>query len=229
MPQTDLTFKKRLALTWVPRIFKWYFLLLGLTCRQVWKGKEQIEALKAKKQNWIYSLWHQNVSATNYVLRNQGFVGLTSPSYEGEIAARILYLFHNDAVRGSSSKGGAKALLGLIKKIKKGQSGLLTPDGPRGPKYELKPGVIILAQKTGCPLVPFHLAFSRPRIFKKSWDQHQLPRFFSRIFVELGEPFFVPKTMNKEEFSQVRQQFENKMNENVKACEARAKGNNHEI
>ena len=229
MASKDLPFKKRLALIVIPRIFKCYFILLGLTCKQIWEGKEHLEELKNEGQNWIFSLWHQNVSTANYVLKNQGLVVLVSPSFEGELVSTVLELFNNQAERGSSSRGGARALLSMIKRVKGGQLGLITPDGPRGQKFTLEPGAISLSQKTGCPLVPIHFSYSRPKVLGKSWDDHSLPRFFSRIYVQVGKPYFVPAKLKEEEFNSVRSQFEQLMMDNVTACEKRAKGINHEV
>ena len=222
----QLPLKKRLALIWVPILFKWYFLLLGLTCKKTWVGKEKVEALEEKGENWIYAMWHNNVSTANYILRNKGMVVLVSPSFDGQMVTNVLHRFHNEAERGSSSRGGARALLKMIKRIKAGQTGVITPDGPRGPKYKLEPGAISLAQKTGRPLIPFHMEYSKAKVLERSWDQHQLPRFFSEIFISLGDPYYVPPEMDEKEFNQRIQEFEGLMMENVSRCEALAKSRN---
>ena len=198
----QLSLKKRLALIWVPFVFKWYFLLLGLTCKTTWVGRERVEALEQQGQNWIYSMWHNNVATANYILRNHGLAVMVSPSFEGELISLVLNKFKNEAERGSSSRGGARALLQMIRRVKRGQLGLITPDGPRGPRYQLEPGAISLAQKTGCPLVPIHIEYSNPRVLEKTWDLHKLPRFFSEIFIHIGEPYYVPAKMTEPELQE---------------------------
>ena len=200
-------------------LFRLFYSLIYLTCRKQYIGVENIDPLKRDGKNWIFSFWHNNISIAIWVLKNQNLISLVSASSDGEIAARLIQAMGNNPVRGSSSKGGIKALLSMIKLIKKGANGAITPDGPRGPKYEMQSGAIILAQKTGLPLIPLHIEATRQWVFSKSWDQHKLPKPFSTIIVGYGKPFHIPRQLKDNESESARADFEKSMMENVLATQ----------
>lgn len=137
----------------------------------------------------------------------KGVTVLTSPSRDGEILARVVNGFNMSAVRGSSSRRGSTALLELVSRIEKGGDIAITPDGPRGPRYKLGPGAILLAQKTGAPLVLMHAKFSRC-IQMKTWDGFIIPLPFSTISVTVDDEIFVPAELTNEEFEALRQRVE---------------------
>jgi hypothetical protein len=144
---------------------------------------------------------------------------MVSSSNDGKTAAIVIELLGNRTIYGSSSRGGAKVLLAMIKGIKAGQNGAITPDGPRGPKYSLQSGVISVSQKTNTPLVPIHMESTRQWIFSKSWDKHKFPKPFSTIVISIGPPFLVPEKLGKEEFEAIQIEFESLMTTNVKLTE----------
>ncbi len=149
----------------------------------------------------IAVLWHNRIPvlADFFPRRLQRqSAGLASASRDGEAAARVLKAFGYQAVRGSSSRGGFEALLGLRKKLDEGVSVALTVDGPRGPKYEVHPGAVLLAEQTGVPIVPF--ALRSPRRWElKGWDRMQIPKPFSRVEFIIGEPLHVPPDLTPEQ------------------------------
>ncbi|HEX6133931.1 MAG TPA: lysophospholipid acyltransferase family protein [Longimicrobiales bacterium] len=140
----------------------------------------------------IYVLWHGRLLPLGYVHRGQGVIGLASRSADGEYIARVLRHWGFGIIRGSSSSGGDTAFRELIRVVRAGRSVALTPDGPRGPRERLKPGVIQLAQITGAPLVPVAAAASRAWWFT-SWDRFLVPRPFARLHVAYADPIFVPR------------------------------------
>lgn len=178
-----------------------------------------MEELKHSGKNWIYSLWHNNITLAAVLLKNQNLLAMVSASEDGKMAARVIELFGNRTIYGSSSRGGAKVLLAMIKGIKAGRIGAITPDGPRGPKYVLQSGVISVAQKTSTPLVPIHIEATRQWIFTKSWDNHKFPKPFSIIVISIGPPYFVPEKLEKEEFDSVQEGFQSQMITNAKHTE----------
>jgi lysophospholipid acyltransferase (LPLAT)-like uncharacterized protein len=131
----------------------------------------------------------------------------------------VVELLGNQTVRGSSSRGGAKALLAMIKGIKAGNNAAITPDGPRGPKYRLQQGAITISQKSSTPLVPLHFESTNQWIFSKSWDKHKMPKPFSTIVASVGAPFQVPEKMDKEQTEIAVKEFETQMMNNVKSVE----------
>ncbi len=211
----ERSLQRKLAFFLVPKIIKWMLLLIGLTCRKKWIGLEYIDDLKKQDRNWIYSTWHNNNLFNALILKNQKLIALVSLSKDGNLGVDVLELMGNKTIRGSTSKGGAKALLSMRKEIKKGQNGAITPDGPRGPRYEMQSGAIWIAGKTGVPLVPFHIEATRQWIFEKSWDKLKLPKPFSTIVISVGKPYSIRPKLTREELDNARREFETVMLENV--------------
>jgi len=212
---SELSIKKRVLFFVVPRIIKWLVILIGFTCKKKWVGREHLDALRDSNQNWIYSIWHNNILFGALLLKNQNLVSIVSSSEDGRIAANVLDLMGYQTLSGSTSRGGAKVMFSMIKEIRSGKCGAITPDGPRGPIYELQKGIISIAQKTGVPLVPFHVEATKQKIFDKSWDKHKFPKPFSTIIIRVGKPYQVPEKLSKNQFNNVCHEFERMMNENV--------------
>ncbi|MFT5852933.1 MAG: lysophospholipid acyltransferase (LPLAT)-like uncharacterized protein [Verrucomicrobiales bacterium] len=160
----------------------------------------------------IWAFWHNRVFSLPYVYRKflptrQGAV-LTSPSGDGEIIAQVMRNFGVDAVRGSSNKRAAAALRELVSWVKQENDIVITPDGPRGPRYQLQPGIIKVAQLTKTPVFPVHVRYSK--CFRlKSWDAFMIPWPFSRVDVTFGEYHQVARTRSDEEFETERLRLEN--------------------
>jgi lysophospholipid acyltransferase (LPLAT)-like uncharacterized protein len=140
----------------------------------------------------IFALWHGRLLPLGFVHRGQNIVCLASRSADGEYITRILQHWGFGVVRGSSSSGGDTAFRELVRVVRAGRSVAATPDGPRGPRERLKPGVLQLAQLTGAPLVPLAAAASRSWWFV-SWDRFLVPQPFSRLHVAYGDPIHVPR------------------------------------
>jgi lysophospholipid acyltransferase (LPLAT)-like uncharacterized protein len=140
----------------------------------------------------IYCFWHRGVFAATYCFRNHRIAVMTSRSFDGEYIARIIERAGYTAVRGSSSRGGAGALLGMHDVIENGFSVAFTADGPRGPRYVTKPGPILLARNTGVPIVAFHIALDDPWLLP-SWDEFMVPKPFSRGLLRISRPLWVPR------------------------------------
>jgi len=164
--------------------------------------------------NYIAALWHNRLLLISFVLKkffpDRPGAGLISASRDGDLIADVTQRFGFDVVRGSSSRMGASALLELSEILASGRDVLLTPDGPRGPAYELGQGIIFLAQKTGAPVVPVNMEYSSCwRV--KSWDRFIIPRPFSKVRVILGQPHQVKSTSTDQEFEAERLRLQNAM------------------
>lgn len=169
-----------------------------LTCRvKCVMGAEHLDAALAKAQSLIPCCWHQHQLYCAKYLVDQRARGLKtgwliSPSVDGELAARMVRLFGGQVIRGSSTGTGALALRDFYTAlVKENVSPILTPDGPRGPRFQFKPGAILLAQMSGRPILPMAYAASRAWLIK--WDKFVIPVPFSRIVVALGPPHYVPR------------------------------------
>ena len=139
----------------------------------------------------IYAFWHECIFALAWRYRRRGMAVVTSRSYDGEFIARTIEKLGYTAVRGSSSRGGAGALLGMHDVIARGNVAVFTIDGPRGPRHVAKPGPVLLAKNTQAPVHCAHVALER-KWRLKSWDQMMIPKPFSRAYGRVSRPIVVP-------------------------------------
>jgi lysophospholipid acyltransferase (LPLAT)-like uncharacterized protein len=138
----------------------------------------------------IFSLWHGQMLPLLYHHRNEGVSILISEHGDGEIIARIAARLGFRTVRGSTSRGAARALLGMVRVLEEGNDLAITPDGPRGPAKSYAPGPLVVAQRSGRPIIPtVAVASSGWRL--KSWDSFLIPRPFARVTIGYGEPVFI--------------------------------------
>ena len=144
----------------------------------------------------IYATWHGRLLLLPYLYGHRGAHVLTSRSRDGELVTRWIRRFGLDPVRGSSSRGGADALRVLARALRAGREVVVVPDGPRGPREVLKPGVIALARLSGTPIVPMAVGASREWRLR-SWDEFQIPRPFARCVVRFGEPIHVSRAADR--------------------------------
>ncbi len=188
--------------------------LVGLTSSIRVLGDESYNSLVKNKSPLILSIWHTNVLYSPYLHRGKNVAVLISESKDGDFINEVVHRFGNTSIRGSSSKGGSKALKAMILHLKKGFSAAFTPDGPRGPALIVQPGLIAAAQVTQAPIVPFHYECSRQWILEKAWDKHRVPKPFTTFVVCYGNPIYIPREMNDEEFETQRILVEKAMLEN---------------
>jgi lysophospholipid acyltransferase (LPLAT)-like uncharacterized protein len=139
----------------------------------------------------IFVFWHRAVFSATWFWRDRQIAVMTSSSFDGEYIARIIEKFGYRAVRGSSSRGAVRALLGMHTEIEQGRSVAFTIDGPRGPVYVAKPGPVLLARNTGVPLHCFYIAVEKAWTLN-SWDRFVIPKPFSRALVRIGKAIRVP-------------------------------------
>jgi len=191
-----------------------WLIALGFRLLQIWARTLRYEiddrlgvVGRPVNENYIGALWHNRLLIFPFVLRrffpNRNGAALISASRDGELLADAIKRFDFDVVRGSSSRLGASAILQLTDVLASGRDVVITPDGPRGPTYELGPGIIFLAQKSGAPVVPVNMEYSSCWRLK-SWDRFILPRPFSKVRVIIGQSHHVRSTSTPEEFETER-------------------------
>ncbi len=168
-----------------------------MTLRYETEGSENLDAIEAAEQIPIYTFWHDRIFQGTYFWRDRGIVIITSKSFDGEYIARFIRRFGYGSIRGSSSRGGSRALVEMIRKMRNGLPMGFSIDGPRGPRYKVKPGPLLLAKKTGNPIMPFILEPKRCWTIK-SWDKMQIPLPFTRVRVIIGKPIYVREDSNLE-------------------------------
>ncbi len=152
------------------------------------RGIEHVEAVNGKPA--IFVLWHGRLFFPMFCLKGKGIIVLVSEHRDGEIITSSLEAAGYDTVRGSTTKGGARALARIVKLMRDGAHIAFTPDGPRGPRWKFQPGAIYLAAKTGIPIIPLGGSAEKAYYFK-SWDSFQLPKPFSKSAFNVGEPYYV--------------------------------------
>jgi lysophospholipid acyltransferase (LPLAT)-like uncharacterized protein len=170
------------------------------------------------REPYIWSLWHNRVLLFPYIMRrfarNREGAALISASRDGALLAEFVQHFGFEAVRGSSSRKGVGAMLQLADVVARGRNVAFTPDGPRGPVYELGAGIIFLAQKSGAPVIPVNFEYSGCWRLK-SWDRFILPKPFSTVRVTFAPPHHVQATSTDDEFEVERLRLQNTMMELV--------------
>jgi hypothetical protein len=165
------------------------------------------ESTRGCPEPFIYVLWHGRMLMPMLSWRNTGVYILVSEHRDGEIVTSSMVSAGYKTIRGSSSRGGARALAGIVKLSRAGKSCCITPDGPRGPKWKFQPGAIYAAAKTGLPIIPLTGSASRAHYFG-SWDRFQLPMPFSRGIMLAGEPYFVTGGADPENIEYHRERME---------------------
>lgn len=165
--------------------------LLGKTYRWEVHGQEHVEAVQRSTQPPIFAFWHGRILPATYFWRRRDIVVMTSENFDGEWIARIIERFGYRTARGSTSRGGARALAQLRRTIRQGLPAAFTVDGPRGPSGSVQPGAVWLASLTGSPILPFHMEAAR-HWAARSWDRTQIPRPFTRVAVAIGPPIRIP-------------------------------------
>lgn len=172
-----------------------YPLIATLCWTYRWRieGAEHYERVTGAGQQPILALWHGRILPGLHYFRNRGVVVITSQNFDGEWIARILHRFGFGTARGSTSRGGARALVQLRRDLLAGKPTAFTVDGPRGPARVVQPGVAFLAGATGHPILPYHIESSRHWTLR-SWDRTQIPKPFSTVALAIGPPIKVEGT-----------------------------------
>ena len=180
---------------------------LNATYRYRELNPQVLSNIKEQSPNglYIFALWHQNMIASILFKTKTPHVTIASDSRDGELIATVLAKFKYEVARGSSTRGGAKGLKGLIRHIKKGLPGAITIDGPKGPPHEVKNGILDLARITQTPIVPY-VVYPQKYWSLKSWDKFRIPKPFARIFIRYENAIYVDKKINAEEYERLRNQ-----------------------
>jgi lysophospholipid acyltransferase (LPLAT)-like uncharacterized protein len=184
--------------------------ILGATLRWRVEGLQHFDAVTASGRRPVMAFWHGRILPATYYFRRRGIVVITSENFDGEWIARIIERFGYGTARGSTSRGGRRAMLQLVRDMKAGRPAGFTLDGPRGPARVAQPGAVWLAAATGNPLLPFHLEASSFWSVR-SWDRTQIPKPFSTVALVVGEPIEVAKDARDDALEGARVDLERKL------------------
>jgi lysophospholipid acyltransferase (LPLAT)-like uncharacterized protein len=183
---------------------------LGHTLRWRVEGLQHLEAILASGRQPVMAFWHGRILPATFYFRRRGIVVITSENFDGEWIARIIERFGYGTARGSTSRGGKKAMLQLVRDMKAGRAAGFTLDGPRGPARVAQAGAVWLASATGNPVLPFHLEASSHWNLR-SWDRTQIPKPFSTVALVVGEPIEVRREPTEETLEHARQELERRL------------------
>jgi lysophospholipid acyltransferase (LPLAT)-like uncharacterized protein len=159
---------------------------------------------------FILAFWHGTMLYPWYRHRKRGYLALTSLSKDGDILAKTLKYWKYTVARGSSSKGGREALNKMIRFAASSGAVTITPDGPRGPRLEMKPGAVLAAKKSGKPLILLGVGYKKKKVLR-NWDKFEVPYPFSKVRLLYSDPVFIDKALSREEtekrMSELEQEF----------------------
>ncbi|MDH3215782.1 MAG: lysophospholipid acyltransferase family protein [Candidatus Krumholzibacteria bacterium] len=181
--------------------------LWGRTWRIRFIDEDVLEQARKVSPAVIYTFWHGRLLALAYSYRSQSVHVLASEHRDGELMGQTIRFLGFGHVRGSSSRGGARAIRQLVDKLRQGFDLGISVDGPKGPKHVFKSGSLEIAKLTGCALIPI-TASSKRHWALSSWDSFQLPKPFTKVFVRVGEPVFVSSDATPEVLEEKRLQVE---------------------
>ena len=190
---SDYSLKQRVLIRLADLAFYWITKATGGSSRFEVVDRENWDAVTAAGKTPIYVVWHDSIILSACFFQHRGVVIMASKSFDGEYIARFVKRMGFGVIRGSSSRGGARGLIEMIRAIKDGHPMAFTIDGPRGPRHEVKPGPIMLARKTGNPILPLVIQ-PRKHWTLGSWDKMHIPRPFSRAVLIFGTPIYVSGT-----------------------------------
>ena len=197
--------------------------MLMCTVRSVGERPRCRPPLPDGHRNGVYAMWHHSQVYCVYSHRNQGIGILISQHRDGEYVARVAAEMGFRPVRGSSTRGGARAMMEMRQRARKGDDIAITTDGPRGPRHVVQRGAVFLAQATGLPLIPAIIGGSA-YWEAPSWDRFRIPKPFSRAKLQFGEPIVVPQGLSIRELEPYREQLQSAMRELQDQLDAELQG-----
>ena len=200
-PLDQYTFKQRVIIRVAGFVLYWLIRVIGATLKFEVHGMQH----HTNDEPLVYSFWHNRIPIATYFWRRRGIIVMSSQSFDSEYIARFIQRFGYGAAKGSSTRGAVAGLVQMIRAVRAGKSAAFTVDGPRGPQYEVKPGAVMLAAKSGAALLPFSISMDRCWRLR-SWDQLEIPKPFARVVVVLGERIYVPENEGNDEAWRVRLQ-----------------------
>ncbi len=165
-----------------------------VTWRIQFENRERLQPSRGT----IFVTWHGRTLIPALTMRNRGWWALISLSRDGEIQNSFFQRLGFQTARGSTGRGGIRGALTMARRVKEGGVLVMTPDGPRGPTHKVQLGVILIAEKSGAPIVPVGISAKSCWVMK-SWDSYMLPKPFTQAYFLVGEPIVIPPNLNEQE------------------------------
>jgi lysophospholipid acyltransferase (LPLAT)-like uncharacterized protein len=212
------TLKQRIVLRIIIFLGYSFIRLIGPTLR-VGVSREEGAQGTLDLRPLVASFWHACQIPATYVFRNLGIRVMSSNSYDGEYMGRIIRKLGFVPVKGSSSRNAVRALLGLRRALDEGWTVAFTLDGPRGPRYKVKPGPVALARSSGVPMTMFHMAVDKAWVLN-TWDRLMIPMPFSRVLLRIGGLIHVPADSSDSELPRYEAELQAALDRCVEFAEA---------
>jgi hypothetical protein len=204
----------RIGLGLAPILYKIITRLLFFSCRIEVRGLENVGELDRQRQPFIATFWHYGLFYIMGIGKGRSWVAMVSASKDGEYIAKILASCGYETVRGSRNRGGMAALKGLVAAVlERGRHAAIVADGSQGPPLVAQAGAVLLASKTGAPIVPCGWGADRYITFR-SWDRTVLPKPFARVLVKVGVPLVVPSGLKSVGIEEYRLKLEKQLRAN---------------
>jgi lysophospholipid acyltransferase (LPLAT)-like uncharacterized protein len=204
---SDYSLTERLKIRAADLLFYLLINLIGMTARFEVVGWENHDKAAENGRLPIYCFWHDRIFLTTYWWRQRQIVVMTSRSFDGEYIARFIQRFGYGAIRGSSTRGAVGAVVEMVRLMRAGCATAFTIDGPKGPRYVAKMGSVLLAKKTGHPIVPVTMALDRFWMVP-SWDLFQIPKPFTKARVYVAPPIYVSSDADENELNAKRDELQ---------------------
>jgi lysophospholipid acyltransferase (LPLAT)-like uncharacterized protein len=171
---------------------------LGPTLRYELLGWQHVQRIYDAGERFVNAFWHRSIFSAMWWWRDRGVVVLNTTNFDGQWTRRVIERLGFLTAQGSSTRGGMRGLVIMAERLAEGRDVSFTIDGPRGPRYVAKPGPVILARRTGCPIMVFHIGLDRAYTFEKAWDLFQIPYPFSRAVMVIAPAIRVPADAGRE-------------------------------
>ncbi len=166
--------------------------ILGPTLRFEVLGWQNADKVYGSGRRCIWAFWHRVIIPVVWWRRNCGVVVMNTTAFDGQWTRKVIEWMGYGTAQGSSSRGGLRGLAVMARRIEEGHDCAFTIDGPRGPRYVAKPGPVMLARRTGAPVVVFHIGVEHGKTFEKTWDHFLLPHLFTKTVMIFAPPIEVP-------------------------------------
>ncbi len=223
MRKQDFGIKDRLLLWLVSFLGPVLLLAFGKTWRITWVGNESLREIRDRGGRVLYASWHKNILPLAYFYRKQGIHIMISEHRDGEFIARTVKRLGFHPLRGSSTRGGSKALFEMSQVGKRGFDAAITPDGPKGPKHEVQAGTVVIASRANLPVVPVAVSVT-PCWKLKSWDNFIIPKPLSKVVISIGKPLHLPEKFEEFEIESLCQRVKEHLDQNEKGAQNSLRG-----